>query len=35
MLFVGQTSTEGNTSPLPYEPIFSTLVDEITGAEGK
>ncbi|KAH1028617.1 hypothetical protein HUJ05_001956 [Dendroctonus ponderosae] len=30
-----QSSTEGNISPLPYEAIFSTLVDEITGAEGK
>lgn len=25
---------DGSTSPLLYQPIFSTLVDEITGAEG-
>lgn len=25
---------DGNKSPLLYEPIFSTFVDEMTGAEG-
>lgn len=25
---------DGSASPLPYEPLFSTFVDEITGAEG-
>ncbi|XP_030759930.1 uncharacterized protein LOC115885233 [Sitophilus oryzae] len=27
------TPNDGSTSPLPYEPTFSELVDEITGAE--
>jgi hypothetical protein len=26
-------SDAGNDSPLPYEPLFSTFVDEVTGAE--
>jgi hypothetical protein len=28
-------SDAGNDSPLPYEPLFSTFVDEVTGAESK